>query len=169
LASNYRSRVRLHFPNARIVADRFHVIRLINHHFLAGWRDLDGPGSRNRGLIWLMRRHRHNLQPEQLTRLATYLAQHPPLEAIYRFKQRLCYLLLKKHRTRKQCLQLIPRFLRVLYRLSQAGEIGRVSTATRYQRVAWMSEPGINRLPHFALFWPFSCNERRQVGASPSK
>lgn len=35
LASNYRALVRMHFPNARIVADRFHVIRIINHHFLA--------------------------------------------------------------------------------------------------------------------------------------
>ena len=43
------------------------------------------------------------------------------LEAIYRFKQRLCYLLLKKHRTRKQCEQLVPRFLRAVYQLRQAG------------------------------------------------
>jgi hypothetical protein len=34
LASNYRSLVRTHFPNAKIVADRFHVIRIVNHHFL---------------------------------------------------------------------------------------------------------------------------------------
>ena len=58
LAANYRSRVRLHFPNARIVADRFHVIRIINHHFLACWWDLDAAGSRNRGLLSLTRRHR---------------------------------------------------------------------------------------------------------------
>ena len=45
LAANYRSLVRMHFPNARIVADRFHVIRIINHHFLACWRDIDGVGS----------------------------------------------------------------------------------------------------------------------------
>ena len=104
LASAYRALVRKHFPNARIVADRFHVIRLINHHFLACWRDLDPVGSKNRGLLSLMRRHRHKLSPEQQTRLAGYLAQHhSALELIYRFKQRLCYLLLKKHRTRKQC------------------------------------------------------------------
>ena len=35
------------------------------------------------------------------------------METIYRFKQRLCYLLLKKHRTRKQCQQLVPRFLQL--------------------------------------------------------
>lgn len=121
LSASYRALVRLHFPNARIVADRFHVIRIINHHFLACWREIDGPGSKNRGLISLMRRHRHNLKPEQHTRLAAYLAQHPALEAVYRFKQRLCYLLLKKHRSRKQCQQLIPRFLRALYELAHAG------------------------------------------------
>jgi transposase len=121
LASVYRALARKHFPNARIVADRFHVIRIVNHHFLACWRDLDPAGSKNRGLLSLMRRHRHNLSPEQQLRLAAYLQQHPALETVYRFKQRLCYLLLKKHRTRKQCEQLAPRFLRAVYQLRQAG------------------------------------------------
>jgi transposase len=39
LAAVSRAIVRRHFPNARIVADRLHVIRLVSHHFLAGWRD----------------------------------------------------------------------------------------------------------------------------------
>jgi transposase len=121
LASVYRALVRKHFPQARIVADRFHVIRIVNHHFLACWKELDPVGSKNRGLLSLMRRHRHNLKPEQHLRLAAYLAAHPALELIYRFKQRLCYLLLKKHRTRKQCEQLVPRFLRAVYQLRQAG------------------------------------------------
>src|SRR5678815_6127620 len=85
--------VEKYFPNAVIVADRFHVIRLINHHFLACWRDIDGMGGKNRGLVSLMRRHRHNLRADQQLRLAAYLAEHPMLETIYRFKQRLCYLL----------------------------------------------------------------------------
>ena len=67
-----------------------------------------------------MRRHRHNLTLDQKNRLSGYLARHPVLEAIYRFKQRLCYLLLKKHRTRKQCAQLAPRFLRAIYQLRKA-------------------------------------------------
>ena len=33
----------------RIVADRFHVIRIINHHFLNCWREIDPAGSKNRG------------------------------------------------------------------------------------------------------------------------
>jgi transposase len=110
-----------HFPNARIVADRFHVIRIINHHFLACWRDIDPVSSKHRGLLSLMRRHRHNLRPDQQLRLMAYLGKYPALELIYRFKQRLCYLLLKKHRTRRQCERLIPPFLRALDQLRQVG------------------------------------------------
>jgi len=119
LSSTYRALVKKHFPKARIVADRFHVIRLVNHHFLNCWRQLDPDGSKNRGLISLMRRHRHKLKPEQTTRLKAYLSRHKILEIIYSFKQRLCYLLLKKHRTRQQCAQLVPRLLKAIYQLKQ--------------------------------------------------
>jgi transposase len=104
-----------------MVADRFHVIRLINHHFLGCWRDLDAVGSKNRGLLSLMRRHGHHLQPAPAEKLAAYLAERPALELIYRFKQKVCYLLLKKHRTRKQCETLVPRLRRAIYQLRQAG------------------------------------------------
>jgi transposase len=68
-----------------------------------------------------MRRHRHNLKPEQRVRLLSYLGEHPALEVIYRFKQRLCYLLLNKHKTRRQCQKLIPRFLRTILELRQSA------------------------------------------------
>ena len=44
-----------------------------------------------------------------------------PSELSTRFKQHLCYLLLKKHRTRQQCAKLIPRLLVALDHLRQAG------------------------------------------------
>jgi transposase len=121
LATVYRSLARKYFPGAVIVADRFHVIRLLNHHFLACWREIDPAGAKNRGLLSLMRRHRHNLKPEQQVRLLAYLAHQPALELIYRFKQRLCYLLLKKHQTKRQCQKLVPRFLRAVALLRQSG------------------------------------------------
>ena len=37
LSETYRSIVQKYFPNAKIIADRFHVIRLVNHHFLKLW------------------------------------------------------------------------------------------------------------------------------------
>ena len=106
LSNTYRALVRKHFPNAIIVADRFHVIRLINHHFLACWKYIDPLGARSRGLLSLMRRHEWNLREEQAERLRAYLSQHPVLQAIYDFKQELCKLMLVKSRTRKQCLPL---------------------------------------------------------------
>ena len=38
LSETYRQIVKTHFPNALIVADRFHVIRLVNQHFLKAWQ-----------------------------------------------------------------------------------------------------------------------------------
>ena len=148
LATVYRSVIRKHFPNARIVADRFHVIRIINHHFLACWKELDPVGSRNRGLASLMRRHRHNLKPEQRVRLGAYLATYPALDLIYRFKQRLCYLLLKKHRTRKQCEKLAPHFLTAIYQLRQAGLPQLVTLGETLD--AWRAE--------IAAMWRFTKN-----------
>ena len=111
LAASYRALVKKHFPQARIVADRFHVIRTVNHHFLSCWRDIDPVGSKNRGLLSLLRRHRHNLTSVQHERLAAYLRDKPALEAIYDYKQRLCTLLLEKGRNQKRCRKLARRFL----------------------------------------------------------
>ena len=38
LSETYRRIVRKYFPNARIVADRFHVVRLVNQHFMQIWQ-----------------------------------------------------------------------------------------------------------------------------------
>jgi transposase len=148
LSSTYRAVVHKHFPNARIVADRFHGIRLINQHFLACWRELDPVASKNRGLISLMRRHRHNLKPWQRVKLAAYLAEHPALESIYRFKQKLCYLLLKKHKTRRQCEKLVPRFLRAIEELKESGLAQLVTLGKTLQ--SWSQE--------IATMWRFTRN-----------
>jgi transposase len=121
LASGYRALVRKHFPGALIVADRFHVIRLVNQHFLALWRELDAAGAKHRGLLSLMRRHAGNLSETQRLKLEAYLGNHPALATVYRFKQRLCYLLLYKHRTARQCRKLAPRLLRSIYQLRHCG------------------------------------------------
>lgn len=148
LASVYRALVRQHFPQARIVADRFHVIRLVNHHFLTCWRELDPVGSKNRGLISLMRRHRHNLSVDQHSRLSAYLKQHPVLELVYRFKQKLCYLLLKRHQTARGCRKLIPRLLRSISELRQAGLAPLVQLGNTLH--AWRDE--------IATMWRFTRN-----------
>lgn len=104
LSETYRAICRRHFPSALIVADRFHVIRLVNHHFLKSWQSIDPTGRKNRGLLSLMRRHEKNLSPQQRANLAKYLSAHPVLQEAYEFKQKLCALLLL-HTNRKDVLR----------------------------------------------------------------
>jgi len=120
LSATYRNIIRKHFPYAKIVSDRFHVIRLVNHHFLKVWADIDPAGRKNRGLLSLMRRHRHNLKPEQYENLCRYLDEHQELKIIYDFKQDLCRLLLKKKKTAAQCKRLIPIFLDYICKLKSS-------------------------------------------------
>jgi transposase len=122
LASNYRALVRRHFPNARIIADRFHVVRLVNQQFLSTWRELDPQGSKHRGLLSLMRRHQHRLSQEQQQRLQSYFQAHPHIHSIYAFKQRLCALLTKKTHTPDTCARrLIPELLQAIHELKGCG------------------------------------------------
>jgi transposase len=122
LSGTYRAVVRKHFPRAVIVADRFHVIRLVNHQFLMVWRQLDAVGSKNRGLVSLMRRHENRLSQDQRQRLQAYLQTHPALAAVYAFKQRLTGLLCMKTCTLRTCRKrLIPLFMDFLHQLQSCG------------------------------------------------
>ena len=121
LSDTYRQIIRQYFPNAKIVADRFHVIRLVNHHFLKLWQQQDPVGRKDRGLLSLMRRHQWRLTTEQQANLARYLSRYPVLEALYAAKQRLAQLLLIKTANSKYAKKQLPKLL----------EIGRASCRER--------------------------------------
>ncbi len=114
LSDTYRQIVRTYFPNAKIVADRFHVIRLVNHHFLKLWQQQDPIGRKDRGLLSLMRRHQWNLTCEQRANLDHYLCDYPVLRALYAAKQRLTTLLLTKTAQAKRVKKQLPEFLTLL-------------------------------------------------------
>lgn len=121
LSETYRSIAQRFFPKALIVADRFHVIRLVNEKFLLAWGALDPKGRANRGLLSLVRRHEEHLRPDQKERLGEYLKAHPAFGELYRFKQQLCRLLLVKERTKRQCRGLVPVLLRAIEYLKTCG------------------------------------------------
>jgi len=120
LADHYRSLITKHLPKAVIVADRFHVVRLVNHHFLKLWQQIDPAGRKNRGLLSLMRRHEWHLTSQQKERLSLYFSNHSALKPIYEVKQGLTRLLLVKHQTARECRQLIPIFLDYIEKLKAA-------------------------------------------------
>jgi transposase len=111
LSETYRRIVRKYFPNARIVADRFHVVRWVNHQFLRTWQEIDPVGRKNRGLLSLMRRHPWNLSEENRKNLERYFTEIPALRAVYDFKNGLMELLLKKNQSRESARRLIPQLL----------------------------------------------------------
>jgi transposase len=103
-----------YFPKAKIISDRFHVIRLVNQHFLQIWQQHDPVGRKNRGLLSLMRRHEWKLAEDQKERLQSYLDQYPVLKALYTAKQKLNDFLLLKNLNRERAKRMLPQFLELI-------------------------------------------------------
>ena len=121
LSPSYRSIVERLFPQAKIVADRFHVIRLVGHHFHRLWRDLDPAGSAHRGLRSLVRRRPDRLDPDQVQRLEAYLRAHPEVAAVYHFKEHLNGLLRMKTLRARECAFHIPALLDAIDQLKASA------------------------------------------------
>jgi transposase len=132
LSETYRSIARQYFPSATIVADRFHVVRLINQHFMKVWQQHDPEGRKNRGLISLMRRHQWNLRDEQQANLMNYLASYPVLQQIYMAKQKLVRLMLLKTLTAKRARKKLPQLLELLDQLQDSPLRGLAKTLTSW-------------------------------------
>ncbi|MEM6545551.1 MAG: ISL3 family transposase [Pseudomonadota bacterium] len=119
LSETYRNIAQQYFPSAKIAADRFHVIRLVNQHFLKAWSDVHSQGRKNRGLLSLMRRHEWRLRPEQHEKLMSYLRDYPGLNALYGAKQRLNEFLLLKNLRKKTAQRKLPQLLKLIEQLGQ--------------------------------------------------
>lgn len=102
---------------ATIVADRFHVVRLINQRFLKVWQQHNPEGKKNRGLISLMRRHQWYLKPEQSDRLDDYLSAYPVLKQLYTAKQEFIRFMLLKTLSRPNIRNKLPRYFELLEQL----------------------------------------------------
>lgn len=119
LSPSYRQLIKKHFPQAKIVADRFHVIRLINHLCMQTYQSIDGKIKYHRGLLGVLRSNPENLTDRKKQIRDDYLKQQPAIEALYEFKQQLHRLLMKKHCTAKKCKRLLPIFLKMITQLKQ--------------------------------------------------
>jgi transposase len=120
LSSNYRYIIQRYFPNAKIVADRFHVVRLIHHMCMQTYQDIDPKMKSKRGLLAALRTKPENLSAKRLEKRDEYLKQQPTIDAVYQFKQRLHRLLMKKTVQAKRCKRLIPLFLKMVTALKES-------------------------------------------------
>lgn len=117
--SAYRRMVKDWFPNARIVADRFHVIRLVNQHFSEVCKSLEEASlAHGRGRLMrllLMRRDRLNaLQAERLLR---FFEQKPAIAALYEYMHDLGDLLRVKERNARGCRKYVVKLLEKIAQL----------------------------------------------------
>ena len=119
LSETYRSIAKKHFPNALIVADRFHVIRLVNQQFVKTWGELDEAGRKHRGLLSLMRRHPDRMREDQRLNLYKYLEQVPGLKPIYFFWQDLLRLLRMKRLNQNDCRKILGEYLWMIEELKK--------------------------------------------------
>jgi len=120
LSSSYRSLVKQYFPNAKIVADRFHVVRQINHMAMQTYQSIDKDIKHNRGTLAALRTKPENLKSKRKAKRDEYLAKQPAITAIYHFKDTLHKLLMIKHQTKRECKQLLPKFLEMVKELKHS-------------------------------------------------
>ena len=105
----------------KIVADRFHVIRLIIYHFMDLARQIAPQIKHQRGSINLLRMNPKNLTQEQQERLKRLLEGRPALAPLYEEMQALRALLNLKHQTARQCRALTGQLLGFIQRLKTSG------------------------------------------------
>lgn len=121
LSETYRSIAKKHFPNALIVADRFHVIRLVNQQFVKTWGELDEKGRKHPGLLSLMRRHPDRMRDDQRVNLYRYLERVPGLKSIYFFWQDLLRLLRMKKLNQRDCRGILGEYLWMIDELKKTN------------------------------------------------
>jgi transposase len=88
MSDTYRSLVRQHFPNAHIVADKFHVLRLLSPALRRRRIDITGD-RRTLRIKRLLQRNRHRLSYFERQDVDRFLSEHAELNEVYRFKERL--------------------------------------------------------------------------------
>jgi transposase len=91
----YRQAVRSKLPHAQIVADRFHVMKQLNHQLDLLRRALQRKAQKEdpalyavlKGNRWLLLKNRSNLKPDQQAQLQIILDTSDELRAIYLLKE----------------------------------------------------------------------------------
>ncbi len=88
LSDPYKKFVKEFFPNANLVADKFHVLRLLNHHIMRRRKEITGDRASWRARSLLLMSNVH-LDYWDRKVLWEYLDQYPELKQVYAFKESL--------------------------------------------------------------------------------
>jgi len=103
LSHPYRAMIRRWFPKARIVADRFHVVRIAMKHFLEQIKELEPEIKYNRKYIRALRKRPEKLSTHQQETLDELFKNYPAIEALYHKMRAICDLFNLKTQSKKAC------------------------------------------------------------------
>jgi transposase len=119
LSNPYRSLINHYFPNAKIVSDRFHVIKLLIYHLIETAKAICPDLKKNKSIIKALRTHKSNLQDSQKQLLDSFLKDNPAVDAVYNHKEEWIKLLLNKKKTKVAARPLAHNFFKLLNQLKQ--------------------------------------------------
>jgi transposase len=102
LSHAYRDMIKKWFPNAILVSDRFHAVRVVMHHFIEQAKEL-APIKYNRGYLRVLRKRPENLTKRQKERLKALFKQYPVLEPLYTKMREICDLFNLKAQAKSSC------------------------------------------------------------------
>ena len=88
MSSTYRALIRKLFPNAKIVADKFHVLRLLSPAIIKERKLVQG-GLHDAKMRRLLLRNRGRLDYFQRSEVDAFLRNHATLDELYRAKEKL--------------------------------------------------------------------------------
>ncbi len=88
MSSTYRALIRILFPNAKIVADKFHVLRLLSPAIIKERKLVQG-GLHDAKMRRLLLRNRGRLDYFQRSEVDAFLRNHRTLDELYRAKEKL--------------------------------------------------------------------------------
>jgi transposase len=148
LSSPYRHLIRKWFPRARIVADRFHVIRVVLYHIMKLCRQIVPDLAYQRGWNNVLRKHAGNLTANQQIRLRRLFERFPALQGVHEFKEKLCTLLNIKTQTQRDCRRHIAQLGEYLAELGNSN-LSQMQTLAQ-TLTSWQEE--------IACMWRFAKN-----------
>lgn len=120
LSSSYRSLIKCHFPNAKIVADRFHVVRVVQQHFMELFRHFAPEIKHHRGYLAALRTNPARLSCYRKSLLKKLFVAHPELESIYQQMRKTIDLFNKKRAQAKQAKSYVRNFLQIIKELKHS-------------------------------------------------
>src|SRR5690606_35906518 len=88
LCDPFKNFAREYFPEARIIADKFHVLRLLSPALLRRRKEITGTRADLRAKKLLLMSG-HKLGYARRHTLMSYLQNHPELKELYEWKERL--------------------------------------------------------------------------------